>query len=45
MSKVKPAPLQLGVGHIQKPSKPFLSPMTRWNQISSLMKTRLQCRQ
>ena len=29
MSKVNPLPSQFGVGHIQKPSNPRLSPMTR----------------
>src|SRR4051794_35037768 len=45
MSKQYPAPLQFGVGHIQKPGKPSLALITRWNHISLLMNTRLQCRQ
>jgi hypothetical protein len=45
MSKVKPAPEQLGVGHIQKPLNPSGSPTTRWNHIPPLMKVRPQCRQ
>jgi hypothetical protein len=46
MSKVKPLPSQLGVGHIQKPSSlPGSALVIRWNQISLLMNVRRQWRQ